>query len=326
VPVNHKLIREAVVASAHPKEPSVANISRTDMSPLSDQPDFVNEVITGVIDSSAALATFPTTRTTSNLAKIPVLDTKPTASFVGEDLSSDTSKKPTSEVTLTEATANIETLAVIIPIKREVALDMQENTGVDPWNLVSGQVTEAFAYAIDNAILFGTGSPASWADGLIPQAVAASNTAVDSVPLVASDISEVIGAVEADGYDVNFGITYRGMRRKLRDLIDGNNRPVYLENFRSDTNLSEVFGVPLRYTREWDDTAALALFGDSSAVRVFIREDMQVRFSEDAAFTDGGTLKSAYERNVILARFEMRLGWTAVAPRGGLPFGVLLPD
>lgn len=303
----------------------MADISRTDMSPLSDQPDFVNEVITGVIDTSAALAAFPTQRTTSNLAKIPVLDTKPTASFVSEDLSSNNSIKPTSEVTLTEAVANIETLAVIIPIKREVALDMQQNTGVDPWSLVQGQVTEAFAHAIDNAIFFGTGAPASWDDGLVVQAAAAGNEVTASSPLVAADISEVIGEVETDGYDATVGITYRGMRRSLRDLVDDNNRPVYLENFRSDAGLSEVYGVPLQYTREWDSATSLALFGDSSAVRVFVREDMNVLFSETAAYTDGGTLKSAFERNVILARFEMRLGWAVMSPLGGFPFANLAP-
>lgn len=303
----------------------MAAISRDDMSPLSDQPDFINQVITGVIDSSAALSAFPTQRTTSNLAKIPVLDTKPTASFVSEDLSSNDSIKPTSKVTLTEATAAIETLAVIIPIKREVALDMQQNTGVDPWNLVSGQVTEAFAHAIDNAIFFGTDAPASWGNGLVTLAADSGNEVSASSPLAAADFSEVIGEVEADGYDATVGITYRGMRRSLRDLVDDNNRPVYLENFRSDTNLSEIYGVPLQYTREWDDTTSLALFGDANSVQVFVREDMQVLFSETASYTDGGSLKSAFERNVILARFEMRLGWAVTAPLGGFPFATLAP-
>jgi HK97 family phage major capsid protein len=303
----------------------MASIDRNDMSPLSDQPDFINQVITGVIDSSAALAAFPTQRTTSNLAKIPVLDTKPTAAFVSEDLSSANSIKPTSQVTLTEAVANIETLAVIIPIKREVALDMQQNTGVDPWNLVSGQVTEAFAHAIDNAIFFGTGAPTSWGDGLVTLAADAGNEVTASSPLAAADFSEVIGEVEADGYDATVGITYRGMRRSLRDLVDDNNRPVYLENVRSDTNLSEIYGVPLQYTREWDATTSLAMVGDANSVRVFVREDMSVLFSETASYTDGGSLKSAFERNVILARFEMRLGWAVTSPLGGFPFANLAP-
>jgi HK97 family phage major capsid protein len=303
----------------------MASISRDDMSPVSDQPDFINSVVTGVIDSSAALSAFTTTRTTSNLAKIPVLDTKPTASFVSEDLSSASSIKPTSEVTLTESVAHIETLAVIIPIKREVAMDMQENTGIDPWSLVQGQVTEAFAYSIDNAIFAGTGAPASWGDGLIDRAIDSGNFVEASNPLSAADFSEVIGKVETDGYDVTTGITYRGMRRSLRDLVDDNNRPVYLDNFRGDTNTSEIFGVPLQYTREWADNKSLALFGDASSVQIFVREGMQVRFSEDAAYTDGGSLKSAYERNVILARFEMRLGWAITAPRGGFPFANVVP-
>lgn len=304
----------------------MAEISRSDMSPLSDQPDFINQVITGVIDSSAALATFPTQRTTSNLAKIPVLDTKPTASFVSEDLSSNDSIKPTSSVTLTEATASMETLAVIIPIKREVALDMQQNTGVDPWNLVSGQVTEAFAHAIDDAIFAGINAPASWGNGLIERAISSGNVVEAGNPLAAANFSELIGQVEEDGYDATVGITYRGMRRSLRDLVDDNNRPVYLDNVRSDTNTSEIYGVPLAYTRQWDTNNSLALVGEASNVRVFVREEMQVLFSETASYTDGGSLKSAFERNVILARFEMRLGWTVVAPLGGFPFANLVPN
>ena len=304
----------------------MASIDRTDMSPLSDQPDFINQVITGVVDTSAALASFPTQRTTSNLAKIPVLDTKPTASFVSEDLSSPSSIKPTSQVTLTEAVAHMETLAVIVPIKREVALDMQQNTGIDPWNLVSGQVTEAFAHAIDDAIFAGIGAPTSWGDGLITRTIGAGNVVEASAPLSAANFSELIGEVEVDGYDVTGGITYRGMRRQLRDLVDDNNRPVYLDNVRMDNNTSEVYGVPLRYTRQWDTDNSLALLGDTNSVRVFIREGMSVLFSETASFTDGGTLKSAFERNVILARFEMRLGWTVTAPLGGFPFANLVPN
>lgn len=304
----------------------MAAIERSDMTPLSDQPDFINQVITGVIDSSAALSAFPTQRTTSNLAKIPVLDTKPTASFVSEDLSSPSSIKPTSQVTLTEAVASIETLAVIIPIKREVALDMQQNTGIDPWNLVSGQVTEAFSHAIDNALFFGTGAPTSWGDGLVTRAIDSGNVVEASATLAAADFSKVIGEVEADGYDPTVGITHRGLRRELRELVDDNNRPVYLDNVRMDSNTSEIYGLPLQYTREWDENTSVALVGDASAVRVFVREDMSVLFSETASYTDGGSLKSAFERNVILARFEMRLGWTVTSPLGGFPFANLVPN
>lgn len=301
-------------------------IERAD-APPADWPDYRNEVITGVIESSASLSAFPVTRTSSKLTKIPVLSGKPSASFVTEDLSADTSIKPTSEVTLTEATATMETLAVIIPIKNEVASDLRDGAGIDVWSIVSPQVSEAMAYAIDKAILFGDGAPTSWGTGISDRADAASNYFDSSNPLDWTDFSEAFALVEADDYDVNTVLTHKPMRHKLRTLKDDNNRPVYLEQPRGDGYTGEIFGAMLQYapTGGWDATEAEAIVGDSSMVRVFIREELNVMFSEEATYTDDTVLKSAFERNVTLARFEMRLGWTVLAPRGGFPFANLSP-
>lgn len=302
----------------------MAEITRSDV-PILAHPDYTNEVITGLLESSTVLRNFPTQRTTSKLAKIPVLLGKPEAAFVTEDLGNASSTKPTSEVTLTEVTATMETLAVIIPIKKEVAADMAEGAGIEPWNLVRPQVNEAFARAIDGAFLFGTGAPTSWGDGLVTRAIDADHDVTASSPLVADDFNGLISEVEDLGFDPTNILTFRGMRRHLRGLKDGNDRPIYLENVRSDRNLSEVYGVPLDYTRNWDQDTALALAGDNSYARVFIREELGVLFSEHAAYTVGGALRSAFEKNLILARFEMRLGWCVAEPPEGLPFAALVP-
>lgn len=301
-------------------------IERAD-APPADWPDYRNEVITGVIESSAALSAFPVQTTDSKLTKIPVLANKPTAAFVSEDLSDPSSIKPTSDVTLTEATAEMETLAVIVPIKNEVAADLKDGAGIDVWNLVRPQVTEAFGYAIDNALLFGDGAPTSWGTGISDRADAASNFHNATSPLDWTDFSEAMALVEADNYDVNTVLTHRGMRHKLRTLKDANDRPIYLETPRGDGYTGEIFGADLTYASSggWDATEAEAIVGDASMVRVFIREELNVLFSEEASYTDGASLKSAFERNVTLARFEMRLGWTVLAPRGGFPFANLAP-
>lgn len=304
----------------------MADISRSDMPPA-DWPDYRSEVITGVIESSVALSALPVVRTNSKLTKIPVLGTKPTASFVGEDLSQSTSIKPTSEVTLTESTATMETLAVIVPIKKEVAMDLRDGAGIDAWQIVRPQVSEAFAYKIDQAILFGDGAPTSWGTGLSDRAEAAGNYVASSNPLSWKDFSGAMAQVEADDYDVNVVLAHKGVRQKFRDMVDSNNRPIYLEQVRSDGFTGQIFGADVTYGSNggWDKTEAEAIVGDSSMARVFVREELNVLFSEEASYTDGATLKSAFERNVILARFEMRLGWTVFAPRGGFPFSNINP-
>jgi len=304
----------------------MATIDRTDMPP-SDWPDFDNNVITGVIESSAVLSALPVVRTNSKLAKIPVLSGKPTAGFVDEDLSSSTSIKPTSSVTLDTVTATMETLAVIIPIKKEVADDMRQGAGIDPWEIVGPQVTEEFGYKIDKAILFGDGAPTSWGTGLSDRADTASNYVNASNPLAWTDFSAAFQKVEDDNYDVNVIMAPKSIRHKLRTLKDDNNRPVYLESPRSDGYTGEIHGAPITYCPNggWDATEAEAIVGDRSMVRIFIREELNVVFDDKASFTDGGTLKSAFERNVILARFEMRLGWCVFAPRNGFPFANLAP-
>lgn len=304
----------------------MAAIARTD-TPPADWPDFRNEVITGVIDSSAVLSTFPTTRTNTKLTKIPVLGSKPTAAFVDEDLSSTSSIKPTTKVTLNEVTATMETLAAIVPIKKEVADDLRQGAGIDAWSIVRPQVQEAMAHVIDLAILFGDGKPASWAAGISDQADTASNFVNASNPVSWKDFSKAIQLVEDDDYDVNTVLTHKGMRHILRTMTDSNGRPIYLEQVRGDGYTGAILGSDLTYASNggWDKTEAEAIVGDRSMVRIFIREELNVKFSEEASFTDGGTLKSAFERNVVLARFEMRLGWCSFAPRGGYPFANLAP-
>lgn len=304
----------------------MADISRTDMPPA-DWPDYRAEVITGVIESSAVLSAFPTVRTNSKLTKIPVLGTKPTASFVGEDLSQSSSIKPTSEVTVTESTATMETLAVIVPIKKEVAMDLRDGAGIDAWQIVRPQVSEAFAYAIDKAILFGDGAPTSWGTGLSDRAEAAGNYVAASNPLSWTDFSKAMAQVEDDDYDVNVVLAHKGVRQKFREMVDDNNRPLYLEQVRGDGFTGQIFGADVTYGNNsgWDRTEADAILGDRNMVRVFVREELNVLFSEEASYTDGATLKSAFERNVILARFEMRLGWTVFAPRTGFPFSNINP-
>jgi hypothetical protein len=95
-----------------------------------------------------------------------------------------------------------------------------DDTDFDLWGEVQQGLAEAVGFTLDAAVCAGTNKPATWAQALIPGAVAAGNTNVaDSPPArggAANDVAETFADVEDDGYDVTAIAATRGLRGILR--------------------------------------------------------------------------------------------------------------
>ncbi len=292
----------------------MADINRTDALALLARQD-INEIIKPETSGSAALAAFRNVRMSAGVARMPVLAALPSAGFVTE-LPDATGVKPTTKVSWDKKELIAEEIAVIVPVHENVIADSQ----FDIWGEVRPLVAAEFGRVLDQAIFFGDGKPASWADpALVPGAIAAGNFVVEGSEIdLAEDFNAAFGLVEDDEFDVNAAFTGRFLRRHLRGLRDADNAPIYLDALRSDGSTASIYGQDLRYlnNRGWQRDQATALVGDASKVVLGIREDVQVKLLTEA--TVGGI--NLAERDMVALRFKFRVAFaTAYSVAGGRP-------
>ena len=165
---------------------------------------------------------------------MPVLSALPTAGFVTESATDPAGLKPTSHVTWENKELIAEEIAVIVPIHENVIADANYDLVSEVRPLVAAELGRV----LDAAVLFGTNKPSTWTDdALVPGAIAAGNNYTSgsgTIGDLAEDVNATWALVEADGFDVNVNYASRSLRASLRGLRDGNDRPMYLDNFRSD--------------------------------------------------------------------------------------------
>jgi HK97 family phage major capsid protein len=304
----------------------MADISRADALALLARQD-INEIIKPETSGSAALASFRTIRMTAGTATMPVLAALPTAGWVTDSNSTDSSGvKPTSKVTWADKSLVAEEIAVIVPVHENTLMD----ANFDIWGEIRPLVSAEFGRILDLAIFQGVNKPATWLDpALIPGAIAAENYVVEGTGIdLAEDFNEAFGLVEDDEFDVNAAFTARFLRRQLRGLRDADGAPIYLDALRSDGSTASIYGQDLHYVgnRSWDRTQATALVGDRSKVVLGIREDVQVKLLDQA--TVGGI--NLAERDMVALRFKFRVGFatafsTAAGSATDYPFAVITP-
>lgn len=312
----------------------MADITRADALALLATQE-INEIVKPELAQSVALSSFRTVRMSKGTARMPVLATLPTAGFVTDGAANESSGvKPTSKVTWTNKELIAEEIAVIIPVHENTLAD----SDFDIWGEVRPLVSQELGRVLDAAVFFGVNKPSTWTDpALIPGAIAAGNYIVEgflpdgtaSLDL-AEDFNEAFGLVEDDGFDVNMAVTDRFLRRRLRGLRDADGQPIYLDQLRNDGSTASIYGQDLRYLRNggWDRDEALALVGDSQAVVIGVREDVQVKLLTEA--TVGGI--NLAERDMVALRFKFRVAFATAFSRarvGGsptdYPFAIIAP-
>jgi HK97 family phage major capsid protein len=269
-------------------------ISRTEAQALI--PEVVsNDILSGLVNESAALTLFRQVRMATNQTRMPVLSALPTAYFVNGD----TGLKQTTEVNWSNKYLNVEELAAIVPIPESVL----DDASYDVWGSVRPLLEQAIARALDAAIFFGTNKPASWPNDLVTDAIAAGNTVTRGTNAAAAggvvgDFSDAFGTVEADGYDVN-GIaaltTYKGLLRQARattgESLVGSNALSY------DNGSPMVNGVRVAFPMRglWPAAgvgSAEAVLGDFTQGIVGLRQDFTYKILDQAVIQDGAARSS----------------------------------
>lgn len=256
-------------------------IGSSDVSPLIPE-EVANEIISSVEVKSAAMQLMRKARMTRAQQRLPVMSALPTAYFVA----SGGGLKQTSKAAWANKQLVAEEIAVIVPIP-EAYLDDAE---FDIWGEVKPKIAEAFAIAIDGAVLFGINKPTTWGTDVYHDAVAAGNAVVRGAvggQDVAGDTSDVMALVENDGFDVNGHVARRSMRAVFRNLRDDNGQPIFAPGI-PNKEPATLWGEPLHYVSNagWDATNAALMTGDWSQAIFATRQDITYKMLTEASIHD----------------------------------------
>lgn len=285
-------------------------ISRSDVQALIPE-DVAAGVLQSAIDQSAALSLFRRVTMSTNQQRMPALSALPIAYFV----SGDTGLKQTTEMAWANKYLNVEELAAIVPVP-EAVLD---DASFDIWGEVRPRLAEAIGRALDAAIFFGTNKPATWPTDITAAAVSAGNvyargTNNQGAGGIAEDVNQLMGLVEADGYDVNGFVTQRAYRSRLRGARDTTGQKLM------DVSTNQIEGQNIVYSMRglWPSGTSVAeLFaGDWSQSLLGVRRDMSWKILDQAVLQDntGAIIYNLAQQDMVALRVTFRAAWQVPNP------------
>lgn len=293
----------------------MADISREEVASLI-QDGYATDLLQRARDTSAALATFPTRDMGTKAVRLPVLATKPHAKWVGESATAPEGVKPTAQATWGNKELIAEELAVIIPVHENVLADASENVLAE----LAGLGGEAIANALDAAIFFGLNKPSTWTSkDLKTAATDAGQTFTISTGV--NDLSgSILQAAEAvsQHYDPSNIVSRKGLRFRLANQRDANGSPIFIPALSNTPGASDsVHGLNASWvtgtvddgaggdTPVWNSAAAEAIVVDRERVIIGVRQDVTVKYLDQA--TVGGI--NLAERDMVALRFVARYAY-----------------
>lgn len=299
----------------------MADISRAELSTLIEEA-YAQSLLQTATQSSAALAAIPNVNLGTKLTHMPVLASLPTAGWVAESASAPEGVKPTTDVTWADRTIVAEEIATIVPVHEDALADATVNV-LDEIARLGGQ---AIGKVLDEAVFFGTNKPASWTSAdLYAAAVAANQT----FTVTAGDANEddLVGAtmqaaksLAEAGWLPDTIVCSLGLRYDIANLRDADGNMA----FRDDQFAG--FRTVFCQNGAWDDDSARILVLDSSRARLGVRQDITVKFLDQATI---GSINLA-ERDMVALRIKARYGYvlgTAATSKGAnkVPVAAVVP-
>jgi len=177
---------------------------------------------------SVTLADVERIRMTSDNLQIPKVTSGSTAYWVSENNTITASTPQFTQISLVP-----KKVAALIEITSEVI----EDSNQDMMAFAVKQMAEDLALAVDNEILNGDGTNLSgYRDTTTYTSVQTVDAGLDGDPISLSKISEAIEKLESANHSGDIMYVHPKVVKKLRDLVDSNNRPIFDE---------ATFGSPL---------------------------------------------------------------------------------
>lgn len=300
----------------------MADITRAEVASLIAE-EYSGTLFESAIQGSSALSAFPRVNMGTKTNNIPVLATIPEADWVTD--TDNSGVKPTSQATWANKTLVAEEVAVIIAIHENTVDDATE----DILNEIAGLGGQAIGKKLDQAVFFDNDKPASWTSKALITAATDAGLVFETVdgPGSADDIyGAILQAAEAvgdQGYDPAALVAKSALRYKMANTRGTDGQPILMNN--------GLLGFDTTWNKNgaWDPAQATAFVVDPSMVRIGVRQDITVKFLDQATITGVGNLA---EKDMVALRFKARfayvLGTPATAELGsaGTPVAVVTPD
>lgn len=294
------------------------DVQRNDVSTLIQQA-YANDFIAHAHKTSAVLSAFPTKNLGTKTTNLPVLSTKPHASWIAESSSDASGTKPTAKVTWANKTLVVEELAVILPVHEDVVADATEDVIAE----LTKSGAEAIAFSLDAAVLFGINKPLSWVSNSL-YASAVSKAQIYS-PIVTPGKNDLAGvflqAAEglAELYNPDTVLCRAGLKFRLANLRASTGEPIYMNSMSDNANGmgDSIYGMSTHFVTGtvddgaggdrlvWDPTNNDAIVVDRSRVIIGVRQDITVKFLDQAVV--GGV--SLAEKDMVAVRFKARFAY-----------------
>lgn len=282
---------------------------------------------------------------TGSTTSMPVQSTLATAYFVNGD----TGLKQTTEVNWAGVNVHAEEIAAMVPIPQAV-LDDIISSGYDAWGQIKPEIETAIGVAIAQAVIYGTGIPATWTVDLSAAGIVARCLAAGHVISAAAytDLYEAVlgmtGAgvlglymlTEADGFGVTGNLAHVSMKGGLRNVRDLNGQPIFRTGM-ADATRYELDGSPLYFPDDGSMIAATGLMisGDWKKLVYSMRQEMTYTIATEGVIQDatGAIVYNLFQQDMVALRVVIRLGFALPNPINRMdpvavtrcPFAVLTP-
>lgn len=293
----------------------MADISRDDLATII-QEEYANELLATAVSNSVALQAFRRVDMGTKTINMPVLATLPEAGWVSESATESEGVKPTAQVTWGNKQLVAEEIAVIVPV-HENAIDDATTAVLDE---ITRQGGAAIGRKLDGAVLFGDDKPVSWtSDDLYTAATGAGQEVTISATLgdtddLAGAIFQAAGFVDEAGWEPSDVLAPRGLRYRLANLRNADGTPIFLPSLSSmPGSVDSIAGLDANWASGlvWDRSRAEAMVVDASRVIIGVRQDITVKFLDQA--TVGGI--NLAERDMVALRFKARYAYVLGATR-----------
>lgn len=236
---------------------------------------------------------------------IPVVGTKPTASWVAEG-----AQKPATQGTMTLQTMSPKKLACILVVSAEV---VRANPG-GFLDQMRTDTAEAFATAFDNATLHGTSTPFAAYIDQTTKSVELGTTTQANGGMYGDVVAGLTLLANAGKRLTGFALDAK-VEPLLLGQTDTAGRPLFvdtppIDTFVNPTTEGRMIGRPT-YMSEGISTAtsALGYGGDWTQVAWGVVGGINYDISTEATVTVNGALVSLFENNLVAVRAEAEYGF-----------------
>lgn len=286
----------------------MADISRADVATLI-QEEYTDIFLNAASAEAGVIQAFGTVPLGTKVTNAPVLTTLPEAQWVSESATAPEGVKPTSKAVWGNKRFVVEEIAVIIPVHEDTLEDATEDL-LRNLSVLGGT---AIGKKLDQAVLFGVDKPATWTDlDLLAAATAAGNVFQASATPGPNDLAGAIlqaaGAVADSGADPTDVLSAAGLRFRLANLRGADGQAIYTRQLSESGSVADsIAGLDASFVKNgaWDNALATAIVADENRVKIGVRQDITVKFLDQA--TVGGI--NLAERDMVALRFKARYAY-----------------